>query len=100
MTAARAEWLTITLRPELADKVRRNAETEGSVSAYIAHLVDKEPDWAEARAVADELIAEHGEPGPEAEAWAREVLGIRGTPDLHRLGSGAGRGAWQNRWGG
>jgi hypothetical protein len=78
MTAARAERLTITLRQELADKVRRNARAEGSVSAYIARLVDKEPDWAEAQAVVDDLIARHGEPGAEAEAWAREVLGIEG----------------------
>jgi len=69
--------ITISVPEEIAAKAQRAAEAGQveSVSAYFAHLAAREPDWAEAEAVLDELIAEAGGLSEEARSWARSVLG-------------------------
>jgi len=70
--------ITISVPEEIAAKAARAVESGSveSVSAYFSGLAAREPDWAEAQAVVDELIAEVGEPSSEDVAWARAVLGI------------------------
>jgi len=54
-----------------------------NVSAYFCGLAQREPDWAAARAIIAEMIAETGEPSEEDYAWAEESLGLRQrTPEL------------------
>ncbi len=70
--------ITISVPEEVAAKATRAAEAGEveSVSAYFAQLAAREPDWVEARAALDALLAE-GEPvSAEDTAWARAVLGL------------------------
>ena len=69
--------ITISVPAEIAAKAARAAEAGEveSVSAYFAGLAAREPDWVEARAVIDEMIAEAGGISDEDLAWARSVLG-------------------------
>lgn len=70
--------ITISVPAEIADKAGRAVaagEVE-SVSAYFVRLAAREPDWAEARRIVDELIAEAGELRDEDRAWARQALGL------------------------
>lgn len=68
--------ITISVPEEIAAKAARAAEAGEveSVSAYFAQLAAREPDWVEARAALDELLAEVGELDDEDRAWARRVL--------------------------
>jgi hypothetical protein len=70
--------ITISVPAEIAAKAQRAVESgqADSVSGYFAALAEREPDWAEARAALDEMIAEVGGIPSEARQWARSVLGI------------------------
>lgn len=70
--------VTISVPEEVLAKAQRAAEAGEveSVSAYFARLAAREPDWAEAQAVVDEMIAEIGGLSDDDRAWARGVLGI------------------------
>jgi hypothetical protein len=46
----------------------------------MSHLAVLEPDWAEARAILDELIAEGGGLPDDARAWAKCVMGLADAP--------------------
>jgi hypothetical protein len=69
--------ITISVPEEIAAKAQRAAQAGQveSVSAYFARLAEREPDWAEAEAILDEMIAEAGGLPEEARSWARSVLG-------------------------
>lgn len=70
--------ITISVPEEIARKAARAAEAGKveSVSAYFAELAAREPDWVEAQAAVDEMIAEAGAPSDRDLAWARSVLGL------------------------
>lgn len=68
--------ITISVPAEIAAKAQRAAdggEVE-SVSAYFAGLAAREPDWVEARAVVDAMIAEMGGLSEADLAWAKAAL--------------------------
>jgi Arc/MetJ-type ribon-helix-helix transcriptional regulator len=75
--------ITISVPDEVAAKARRvvDAGRVPSMSAYFAQLAqrdpDREPDWAAARAVVDELVAALGGLSDDDIAWAEHSLGIR-----------------------
>lgn len=74
----RHKRITISVPEAIAAKAVRAAvagEVE-SVSAYFAQLAAREPDWVEARAAVDELLADGGALPAEDRAWARQVLGM------------------------
>jgi hypothetical protein len=95
--------ITISVPEEIAAKAQRAAEAGQveSVSAYFARLAAREPDWAEAEAVLDEMIAEAGGLTEEARAWARSVLG---NTDTGIVGAARGPLSWipvrSSRWNG
>ena len=68
--------ITISVPEDVAAKAQRAADAGQveSVSAYFAGLAAREPDWVEAQAVLDELIAEAGGLSDEARSWATSVL--------------------------
>jgi hypothetical protein len=68
--------ITISVPEGIAAKAQRAAEAGvvESVSAYFAELAAREPDWVEARAVLDEMLAEVGDLSSDDVAWAQEVL--------------------------
>jgi hypothetical protein len=68
--------ITISVPEDVAAKAQRAADAGlvESVSAYFAGLAAREPDWVEAQAVLDELIAEAGGLSDESRSWARSVL--------------------------
>ena len=70
--------ITISLPDEAAAKAQRavNAGEVPSVSAYFTRLAEREPDWAAARAVVAEIVAETGGVTEEDIAWAERTLGI------------------------
>lgn len=70
--------ITISIPEQVAAKAQRavDAGQAESVSGYFSGLAEREPDWAEARAVLDEMIAEAGGIGEEDRRWARAVLGL------------------------
>ncbi len=69
--------ITISVPEEIAAKAARAASAGDveSVSAYFSRLAAREPDWVEARAVIDEMLAEAGALPEEDVAWALSVLG-------------------------
>lgn len=70
--------IAISLPDELVDDAREavRAGRAASVSAYIANaLVARKREHTLESLVAD-LKAEFGEPSPEDDAWAAEVLGL------------------------
>jgi hypothetical protein len=69
--------ITISVPEEVLAKAQRaaGAGQVESVSGYFATLAMREPDWVEAQAVLDEMIAEAGGLPAEVRAWARSVLG-------------------------
>jgi len=70
--------ITISVPEAIANKAARAAEAGEveSVSAYFARLAAREPDWVEAQAAIDEMIAEAGGLSDEDIAWAKAVLGL------------------------
>lgn len=70
--------LTISVPEQVAAKARRAVESGQveNVSGYFSGLAEREPDWAEARAALDEMIAEAGGIPEEDRRWARSVLGL------------------------
>lgn len=70
--------ITISVPAEIAAKAARAAEAGEveSVSAYFARLAAREPDWVEARAAVDEMLADAGGLTDEDRAWAKRALGI------------------------
>jgi hypothetical protein len=70
--------ITISVPEEIAAKAQRAAEAgqAESVSAYFVRLAEREPDWAQAQAILDEMVAEAGGISAEDRAWARSVLGL------------------------
>lgn len=70
--------LTISVPDEVAEKAQRAVRSgeADSVSAYFGQLAEREPDWAAARDVVDDLIGEIGGISPEDRAWARAALGL------------------------
>ncbi len=81
--------ITISLPPEQAEQARAAVDRgeAPSVSSYIsAALVAVAPkdDSAKKDTLADlvaDIIAEDGEPSPDAYAWADRVLGLSGAED-------------------
>jgi|ERR1700722_12545852 len=79
--------ITISLPPEQAEQARAAVDCgeASSVSNYISTAlaaVASKQDDAEKNTLADlvaDIIAEDGEPGPEAYAWADHVLGLSDT---------------------
>ncbi len=68
--------ITISVPDQIAAKAQR-AVASGhaeNVSGYFSTLAEQEPDWAEARAVLDEMIAEIGGIPEEDRRWAQSVL--------------------------
>lgn len=72
--------ITISVPEQVAAKAQRAVEAgdADSVSGYFSGLAEREPDWAAARLVLDEMIAEAGGISDEARQWARDVLGRSG----------------------
>jgi hypothetical protein len=70
--------ITISVPEQVAAKAQRavDAGQADSVSGYFAGLAEREPDWADARAALDEMIAEAGGIGEDDRRWARSVLGL------------------------
>ena len=70
--------ITISIPEQIAVKAQRAVESgqAESVSAYFAGLAEREPDWADARTVLDEMITEAGGIFEEDRHWARSVLGL------------------------
>jgi hypothetical protein len=70
--------ITISVPQAVVDKAARAVESGDaeSVSAYFASLAAREPDWAAARTVLDEMIEEAGGLSSDDIRWAREMLGI------------------------
>lgn len=70
--------MTISVPEEVVVKAQRAVEAGEveSVSAYFARLAEREPDWAEAQAVVDEMIADVGGLPEDDRAWARSALGL------------------------
>jgi len=68
--------LAITLPHALAQAVRREAEMRRapSLSAFIAEILAEALERDRLLELLDEIDAKYGPPGPEAEAWAKEVL--------------------------
>ncbi|MBL9039398.1 MAG: hypothetical protein JNG84_12845 [Archangium sp.] len=75
--------ITISVPAAVAAKAERAAKkgAVGSVSEYFANLAEREPDWVEARAVLDGLIAEAKGISPQARQWANEVLRLGNSKD-------------------
>jgi hypothetical protein len=73
--------ITISVSAAVAAKAGRAARAGfvGSVSEYFANLADREPDWVEARAALNEMVAEAGGISPKARKWASAVLGVADT---------------------
>lgn len=68
--------ITISVPEQIAVKAQRAVESghADSVSGYFTGLAEREPDWAEARAVLDDMIAEAGGLAEADLQWARSVL--------------------------
>lgn len=79
MTVAR---ITISVPEQIATKAQRAVEAghADSISGYFAGLAEREPDWAEARQVLDEMIAEAGGISAADRQWARAALGLDEVP--------------------
>ncbi|NYI06692.1 hypothetical protein [Allostreptomyces psammosilenae] len=74
----RYERITISVPTDVAAKAQRAADAGlvDSVSGYFTDLANREPDWAEARAALSEMLDEVGGVSPEADSWARGILGL------------------------
>jgi alkylhydroperoxidase/carboxymuconolactone decarboxylase family protein YurZ len=70
--------ITISVPEQVVAKAQRAVESgqAESVSGYFTTLAEQEPDWADARTVLDEMIAEAGGIPEEDRRWARSVLGL------------------------
>lgn len=70
------EKFAITLPHELAQEVRREAEARHapSLSAFFAEKMAEALEKDRLLEILDEMDAKYGPPGPEAVAWAKEVL--------------------------
>lgn len=70
--------ITISVPEQVAAKGQRAVDSgqAESVSGHFSGLVEQEPDWAQARAALDEMIAEAGGISAEDRRWARSVLGL------------------------
>ena len=70
--------ITISVPEQIAAKAQRAVESgqADSVSGYFTALAEREPDWAQAREVLDEMIEEAGGIPDEDRRWARSVLGL------------------------
>jgi Arc/MetJ-type ribon-helix-helix transcriptional regulator len=70
--------ITISVPEQIAAKAQRAVESgqADSVSGYFTALAEREPDWAQARAVLDEMIDQAGGIPDEDRYWARSVLGL------------------------
>jgi Arc/MetJ-type ribon-helix-helix transcriptional regulator len=68
--------ITVSLPDELVEHARVAVEQEraASVSAYVAEALRAYESRYTLDTFLDEMDAELGAPGPEAEAWARSVL--------------------------
>ena len=71
--------ITISVPNEVAEKAQRAAEAGdvANVSAYFTRLAQREPDWASARAIVAEMVAQAGGVTDDDIAWAESTLGIR-----------------------
>jgi len=71
--------ITISVPDEVAAKAHRAvaAGDASNVSAYFTGLAEREPDWATARAIVAEMVAEIGGVTEDDIAWAEQTLGIR-----------------------
>jgi hypothetical protein len=70
--------ITISVPEQIIVKAQRAVESgqADSVSGYFAGLAEREPDWADARTVLDEMIAEAGGIPEHDRRWAKSVLGL------------------------
>jgi hypothetical protein len=68
--------ITISVPEEVAAKAALAAEAGEveSVSAYLAQLPAREPDWVSARAIIDGMIAESSALSDDDIAWAKNML--------------------------
>jgi len=68
--------ITISVPDEIAAKAQRAASAGQveSVSVYFAALAAREPDWAQAQDVLDEMVRDAGGLPDDARAWARSML--------------------------
>lgn len=71
--------ITISVPTEIAEKAARAtaAGEAESVSDYFAQLAAREPDWATARAVLDEMLADSEGISEDDRLWAATVLDLR-----------------------
>jgi hypothetical protein len=76
--------VTISVPDDVAEKARRAvvAGRADSVSSYFVGLAEREPDWAAAVEILDEMLAEAGGATPQDEAWARSVLDLDADLDV------------------
>lgn len=73
--AAGSTRITISVRDEVAEKAQRavQAGEADSISGWFTELARREPDWIDARAALDEMIADAGGLPDGAREWARAV---------------------------
>ncbi len=74
--------ITISVPEEIAEKALKatHAGHAESVSAYFAQLAVREPDWADAKQIIDDLIDEAGGRTDADRAWAHSML--ESDPDI------------------
>jgi len=79
--------ITISVPDDVAEKAQRavDAGDVPTVSGYFTRLAKREPDWAAARAIVDEMIEEAGGISDEDRAWAAASLGL--DPDTPTAGT-------------
>lgn len=67
--------LSVSLRPEVEERIREAAESAGlSISAWIAQAAERAAIVAAGRRAIRQFEAEHGPPPEEAIEWADRVL--------------------------
>ena len=83
--------ITISVPDGVAQKAQAavQAGMADSVSAYFARTVEQAPNWAAAREVTRELLAECGRPTAADEEWVRVALGIVDQDALLSVGRSA-----------
>lgn len=70
--------ITVSLPSELAAFIKSQVESGAydSVSAYMAHAAETLRHVDPLELLIASMVAESGEPGPEAEAWADNVVAV------------------------
>jgi Arc/MetJ-type ribon-helix-helix transcriptional regulator len=81
MNAALREKVAVSLPAELVRHAHAEVQAgrAPSLSAYVAQAIAEKQQRDDLEAVLDAMDAELGRPSEEAEAWARDVLGLSRT---------------------